>query len=351
MQSGPIRVAAAHVAPEYLDSARSLEKACTLVAEAAGNGARLIVFPEAWVPGFPLWNALRAPIHNHRFFERLAGAALRVPGPGLARLAQCARRHEILVSIGFTEGTEASRGCLWNSNLLIGADGSLLNHHRKLVPTFYEKLSWANGDGAGLRVVETPIGRVGALICGENTNPLARYALIAQGEEMHLASYPPLWPTHDPGDAARYELADAIRIRAAAHSFEAKCFTVVAAGCLGASARAALAELGEEAMRILEGSPHGASMVIDPMGRVVAGPVDGDDDLLLYAEVDVARCVVPKQFHDLSGGYNRFDVFQLGVDRRARRPARFIDEPAVAQESRGSGDGDVEGVQGPESGA
>ena len=99
-----------------------------------------------------------------------------------------ARRHEMVVSIGITEGTDASVGCLWNTNLLIGSDGTILNHHRKLVPTFFEKLVWANGDGRGLRVVATEIGRLGMLICGENTNPLARFALMAQGEQVHMSS-------------------------------------------------------------------------------------------------------------------------------------------------------------------
>jgi aliphatic nitrilase len=99
-----------------------------------------------------------------------------------------AREHCIVVSIGISETSPASVGCLWNSNLLIGTDGVLFNHHRKLVPTFYEKLIWANGDGAGLKVCETEIGKLGMLICGENTNPLARYALIAQGEQIHVSS-------------------------------------------------------------------------------------------------------------------------------------------------------------------
>src|SRR5262249_5987431 len=152
------KVAAAHVAPVFLDTDRSVEKACSVIEEAAGNGARLIAFPEAFLPGFPVWAALEAPIRTHELFKALAASAVAIDGPELARIRQTARRHGAFVSVGFTEGTKTSVGCLWNANVLIGADGAVLNHHRKLVPTYYEKLIWANGDGSGLRVCGTELG-------------------------------------------------------------------------------------------------------------------------------------------------------------------------------------------------
>src|SRR5437899_1510337 len=220
--------------------------------EAARNGAALIAFPETYIPAFPLWSAVAAPIHNHEWFKRLAASALRCPGPELERIAGAARRHGVVVSLGFNEGTADSVGCLWNSNVLIGEDGAILNHHRKLVPTFWEKLTWANGDGAGLRVCETPLGRIGMLICGENTNPLARFALMAQGEQVHVSTYPPVWPTRDPKGGGNYDLPSAIRIRAGAHSFEAKAFNIVASGFMDAAMREELATLGKDAMRVLD---------------------------------------------------------------------------------------------------
>src|SRR5438477_4439735 len=231
------KVAAAHVAPVFLDREKTVEKTIALVEEAARHGAQLIAFPETYVPAFPVWSALTAPIHNHDFFKALAANALRCPGPELARIAAAARRAGIFVSLGFNEGTEASVGCVWNANVLIGDDGAILNHHRKLVPTFWEKLTWANGDGSGLRVVETRLGRIGMLICGENTNPLARFTLMAQGEQVHVSTYPPVWPTADPRGGGNYDLASAIRIRAGAHSFEAKAFNIVASGFMDAAMR------------------------------------------------------------------------------------------------------------------
>ena len=179
-------VAAAHVAPVFLDLRRTVDKVCSLIAEAARHGAQLVVFPETFVPAFPVWCALRSPIHNHDLFCRLAAASVRVDGRELARIADQARTCGVFVSLGFNEGTSISPGCIWNANALIGENGRVLCHHRKIVPTFYEKLVWAPGDGAGLRVCETRLGQLGMLICGENTNPLARYALLAQGEQVQM---------------------------------------------------------------------------------------------------------------------------------------------------------------------
>jgi aliphatic nitrilase len=320
------KLAAAHVAPVFLDTDRSVDKACLVIAEAATHGARLIAFPEVFLPGYPIWAALEAPIRTHEFFKRLAASAIEIDGPELARVRQTAREKGIFVSMGFTEGTKTSVGCLWNANALIGADGAILNHHRKLVPTWYEKLVWAGGDGSGLRVCATELGRIGMLICGENTNPLARFALLADGEQVHISSYPPVWPTHPPDSPGNYDLAQAIRIRAGAHAFEGKVFNVVASSCIDQTMRHAVETvLGKEPLRILEQSPRGISVVIDPTGMPVGDALCRDEGIL-YADIDLAQSVHLKQFHDVVGYYNRFDVFNLSVDRSPRRPATFRDE-------------------------
>ena len=215
---------------------------------------------------------------------------------------------------------------------MIGDEGTILNHHRKIVPTFYEKLVWANGDGAGLRVCETPLGRLGMLICGENTNPLARYTLMAQGEQVHVASYPPIWPTSDPEEDTNCDLAEAIKLRAGAHSFEAKAFTLVVSAFMDEAMRDRLASLGSEAERILEGSPRAVSMLVGPDGRVT-GDSKCEDEGILYGKIDLSKCVVQKQFHDVVGHYNRFDIFNLQVNRSANRPVSFEDENAEGSAS------------------
>ena len=319
-----LKVCAAHVAPIFLDAPATVAKACALIAEAARAGARLIAFPESYVPGFPVWAGVQAPIENHDYFKRLAASSIEVPGPETSQLCDAAREHGIAVSIGISERAPVSVGCLWNANLLVGPDGAILNHHRKLVPTFYEKLIWANGDGAGLRVCDTGFGKLGMLICGENTNPLARYALIAQGEQIHVSSYPPVWPTRPPNQAGRYDLASAIRIRAGAHSFEGKVFNVVASACLDNSLFDALRGLSKSARETLELSPRGVSMVLGPSGEVISDTLC-EAEGLLYQDIDVAECVEPKQFHDIVGYYNRFDVFELTVNRERRAPIRMKD--------------------------
>lgn len=316
-----IRAAAAHLAPVWLDAEATAAKAEDAVAEAARGGAGLVVFPESFLPGFPVWTALAAPILTHEWFRRFAMNSIRADGPEVMRLRRAARRHGIHVSFGFSEATDASVGCLWNSNLLVGPDGAVLNHRRKLVPTYYEKLVWAPGDAEGLRVVETPLGRIGMLICGENTNPLARYALMAEGEQVHLATFPPIWPTRLPGEAAAYDIEEAIRIRCGAHSFEAKCFTLVASAHLDRAASEALSALSPEAARVIERTPRAVSLALGPDGRQIGQ--SQRDEGLLYAEMDIADCVEPKQFHDVVGYYNRFDIFRLEVDRTPRAPIRF----------------------------
>jgi aliphatic nitrilase len=167
------------------------------------------------------------------------------------------------------------------------------------------------------------------LICGENTNPLARYALIAQGEQVHISSYPPVWPTRPSNQPGRYDLASAIRIRAGAHSFEGKVFNVVSSAFLDKASLDAL-DLSREARETLEQSPQAVSMVIGPSGEQVSD-VLCDAEGLLYHEIDVSECVEPKQFHDVVGYYNRFDVFDLRVNRRRVEPIAFNDDSGAAR--------------------
>ncbi|HET9715091.1 MAG TPA: carbon-nitrogen hydrolase family protein [Pseudolabrys sp.] len=317
------KACAAHVAPVFLDANATVQKACSLIAEAAGAGARLIAFPESFIPGFPVWASVQAPIKNHEFFKRLAANSIEIPGPEVTALSHAAREHAITVSIGVSERSPVSVGCLWNSNLLIAEDGTLLNHHRKLVPTFYEKLIWSNGDGHGLRVSDTSIGKIGMLICGENTNPLARFSLMAQGEQVHISSYPPVWPTRQSNEPGRYDLASAIRIRAGAHSFEGKVFNVVSSGFLDSKTLEALRGIDRESRETLEQSPQAVSMVLGPSGEVISDTLC-DSEGLLYQDIDVEHCVEPKQFHDVVGYYNRFDVFDLKVTRKRLAPIEFI---------------------------
>lgn len=193
-----------------------------------------------------------------------------------------------------------------------------MNHRRKLVPTFYEKLVWASGDSAGLQVTDTPIGRIGGLICGENTNPLARYSLIAQGEQIHISSWPALWPTRRPAEGGNDNVA-ANRLRAGAHSFKAKAFGIICAGSMDEEMRDFLVSRDPASAAVLGGSPRTASMFVDPTGTAL-GDMLREEEGIAYAEFDLSQCVEPKQFHDVVGYYNRFDVFSLSVNRNRHEP-------------------------------
>ncbi|OAI63342.1 aliphatic nitrilase [Ralstonia solanacearum] len=327
-----VKVAAVHAAPVFLNREATLQKALAFINEAARNGAELIAFPESFIPGFPVWAALWSPIDNHDWFRKMAANSVLVDGPEIAALAAEAARLGVFVSMGFSESTRVSVGCLWNANVLIGDDGTLLNHHRKLVPTFYEKMVWAPGDGAGLRVADTRIGKIGGLICGENTNPLARYALIAQGEQIHLSSWPAIWPTRKPVSGENFDNLAANRIRASAHSFEAKAFGILCAGYLGRDMVDQLS-IDPRAAEVLEQTPRAATQFISPTGSGL-GDVLQDEEGIAYARFDLNGCVEPKQFHDVVGYYNRFDVFDLKINRRRLAPVTWADD---AQTQRAAG--------------
>lgn len=342
--SAKVRIAACHASPVVLSATETTKKCIALIHEAASNAANLVVFPETYIPAFPVWNSILPPTDNHDFFARLAEESVYSDGEEVQAIRDAAKEKKIFVSVGISEKVRYSSATLFNSNLIIGANGDVLVHHRKLVPTFFEKLSWSPGDGHGLRVVDLSSScRLGALICGENTNPLARYSLMAQGEQLHISTWPPIWPTRDPttsgGTGANYDNVTANRTRAAAHCFEAKCFGVLCAGHLDDAAVDAIVSRSSNAelvSKIVGASPRGATMFLDPNGAPVAGfTVEGGErremeylqaeEGILYADLDMAKCVEGKQYHDVVGGYQRLDVFDLKVDRRRREPAMFRD--------------------------
>lgn len=355
----PFRAATAHVSPHYLNPTDTLRKTLSLIHRAAKNHTSLLTFPESHLPGFPYWPALRAPTSNHALFKRFVQASVYADGEEILAIRRAAREAGVMVSLGLSERGRGSVGRVWNSNLLIGRDGGVLALHRKLVPTFFEKMVWGNGDAGGLRVVEDSTGRdglddggvrarVGVLVCGENTNPLARFALMAQGETVHISSWPAVWPTRalggegvGKGQGRNYDNIAANRMRAAAHCFEAKCFGVMSSGVLDEEAIRICSEGADEpesVRRTLEASPRGASLFLDPTGALLPGfTIDEEgnrkdveflqhEEGILYADMNLEDCIEGKQYHDVVGGYQRYDVFDLKVRRERKDPVTFIDD-------------------------
>ncbi|HLS51399.1 MAG TPA: carbon-nitrogen hydrolase family protein [Burkholderiaceae bacterium] len=314
-----VKVAAVQASPVYLNTHATVSKACDLIAEAASNGAELIAFPEVFIAGYPYWNWIMSPVEGSPWFEKLSRSAIEVPGPEIHRVAQAARQHQVHVVIGINERHKHGIGTLYNTLVFIGPDGKILGRHRKLIPTWAEKLTWANGDGASLRVYDTAIGKLGGLACGENTNTLARFSLLAQGELLHVASYIAL-----PVAPADYNMAEAIKVRAMAHSFEGKLYTIVSCSTISQEIIDAFAESHPESTEMLQRKNSAFSGVIGPDGGVVGEPLI-DAEGIVYADVDLSKCIQPRQMHDIIGHYNRFDIFNLQVNRRPQQAARFID--------------------------
>ena len=273
--------------------------------------------------------------------------AVYADGDEIASLRSAARQNRVTVNIGFTEKARYSTATLFNSNLIIGEDGDVLVHHRKLMPTWTEKLTWSPGDGHGLRIAQTNKGRIGALICGENTNPLARYSLMAQGEQVHISTWPPVWPTRiasksgSAPTAPNYDNVAANRTRAAGHCFEAKCFGIASSCHLSEENIATVVSYVEEpesVAEVLRQSSQAPSMFLTPSGATLPGfTIDEqtgqqstrgllkDEENILYADMDLAQCIEGKQYHDVVGGYQRFDVFDLKVNRTRNVPVQFTE--------------------------
>ncbi|WP_300719815.1 carbon-nitrogen hydrolase family protein [Pseudomonas sp.] len=317
------KAAAVQTAPVFLDTDATVDKVIRLIAEAADNGAQLVAFPEVFVAGYPYWSWIGNPIEGSPWFEKLVRSAIEIPGPEITKIAQAAARHRINVVVGVNERSSKGIGTIYNTLVTISDEGRILGRHRKLVPTWAEKLTWAPGDASALRVHNTSIGPLGALACGENTNTLARFALIAEGELVHVASYISL-PVAPP----EYDMAEAIKVRAAAHSFEGKLFTVVSCSTVSEEIIQALEPDFPKARELLTRRNSAFSGILGPDGRVIGEPLI-DEEGIVYADIDLSRCIQPRQMHDIAGHYNRFDIFNLQVNRRPQASARFDDAAGV----------------------
>ncbi len=298
------KLAAVQAAPVFLDREKTAEKACRLIRAAGREGAKVIGFPECFIPGFPHWFDFRLPRECKGLIKQLFKNSVEVPGPTTDLLCRAAKEAKATVVIGLNERDPGSMGTLFNTQLFIGPDGSILGKHRKLVPTWTERLVHAGGDASTLKIFPTEMGPVSGLICGENTNSFYRMTLLLQGERIHVAS----WPAF-PGRPRQ----DAIEIRTRNYAFEGRCFVISSSGVFSDEMRDLLC-VTDEQKRNTSGS--GAySSIIGPSGDYLAGPDTGAEKIL-YAEVDPETIIDEKISHDLTGHYNRFDLFTLVVDDR-----------------------------------
>ncbi len=312
------KAAAVQASPVFLNVNATVDKACTIIAEAAGNGASLVAFPEVFIAGYPYWNWIMTPVQGSKWYEKLYKNSITVPGPETERLCEAAKEHNCHIVIGVNERGQ-SFGEIYNTNLIINNKGFIVGKHRKLVPTWAEKLTWTGGDGSSLKVYNTEIGPIGTLACGENTNTLARFTLLTQGELIHVANYISL-PVAPPD----YNMAEAIKIRAAAHSFEGKLFTVVSCSTITKEIIDIMKEDVPNAEELLTRKDSAFTGFIGPNGAVIGEPLI-DEEGIVYADIDLLKCIQPKQMHDILGHYNRFDIFDLRVNTAPRKNITFTD--------------------------
>lgn len=318
MEFPKFKAAAVQTSPVFLNAEKTADKAVAFIQEAAANGASLVAFPEVFIAGYPYWNWIMTPVQGSAWYERLYRCSVLANGPEIRQVCDAAKQYNCHVVIGINERGD-SYGEIYNSNLIIDNTGAVIGKHRKLVPTWAEKLTWTSGDGSSLKVYNTDIGPIGTLACGENTNTLARFALLAQGELIHIANYISL-PVAPPD----YNMAEAIKIRAAAHSFEGKLFTVVSCSTISKEIMEVLKQDVSNVEELLTRKNSAFSGIIGPNGAVV-GEALIDDEGIVYADIDLSKCIQPKQMHDILGHYNRFDIFDLRVNVAPTRKITFID--------------------------
>jgi len=300
--------------PVLLDRKKTIDKAIQLIEKAASSGAELIIFPEAFIPGYPAWIWRLRPGGdwgtNEALHARLLDNAVDIGAGDLDPLCASAKKNKVTIVCGLNErDSKLSKATLYNTAVVIGKDGKILNHHRKLMPTNPERMVWGFGDGSGLKVVDTPAGRVGTLICWENYMPLARYSLYSQGVEIYVA------PTYDSGEGWLGTMQHIAR--------EGRCWVVCSGVALtNSDIPADFPERDTLYPATEEWINPGDSAVVAPGGEIVAGPMRQEKGIL-FADIDVKRVGIAKRDLDITGHYSRPDIFTLGVNTRPQSPIEF----------------------------
>jgi len=312
------KAAAIQASPIFLDAKATTKKACDLIKEASNNGARLIAFPEVFIPAYPYWSWIMSPVQGSKYFEQLYLNSVDMDGPEVKLLCEAAKTNNCYLVIGVNEKGPKKLGTIYNTNITIDSNGKILGRHRKLVPTWAEKLVWSGGDGSSLNVHDTDIGVLGTLACGENTNPLARFTLISQGEQVHVANYIGL-----PTAPKEYNMAEAIKLRGMTHSFEGKIYTIISCSTVSEEIITEMETVVPEARALLTRENGAFSGIIGPDGNLIGEGLT-DEEGIVYAEIDLNKCIQPKQMHDILGHYNRFDIFDLRVNNKQQKPIKFV---------------------------
>ncbi|MEE9252320.1 MAG: carbon-nitrogen hydrolase family protein [Thermodesulfobacteriota bacterium] len=329
-----VKAAVVQAAPVFMDKERTIDKACRLIREAGRNGAELVAFSEAFIPGYPAYYTVgyETPPHDWTdFMVALQDNSVLIPGDDTAALGEAAKEAGAYVVIGCNElDDRAGSRTLYNSLLFIGRDGEVLGRHRKLVPTYTERLYWGQGDGSDIRVFDTEIGRIGGLICWENHMTLIRAAMIHRAEDFHIAVWPGNWKRGDTKlidadtspEGGEAVLQSLIKV----HAFEAGAFVLSVCGYLTKEDFPEKWERLAESDHINYDWARGGSAIVNPGGRYLVGP-DFEKDAILYAECWANQIKAVKAVFDSLGHYARWDVAQLAVREEGWEPEVPMKDP------------------------
>ncbi len=311
-----IRVAAVQAAPVFLEKEATIEKACRLIAEAGQNGAKLVVFPESFIPTFPYWSNYHPEGPPWaRTFTKLFKNSVVIPSPDTEILGQAAKKAGAYVVMGLNERDRLYGGTLYNTLLFLDPEGRILGKHRKLMPTHHERMYWGCGDGSGLNVYPTALGKLGGLICYEHHMTLSKYALFAQGEQIHCAVWPG-WPGNP-----KYDNLEIVHTACRQYAFEGQCFVICACGWIHPEMIPDEFEFKDE----MDCRSRGGSTIITPLGSLLTEPLV-DQEGIVYADLKMDLIIKAKAFVDCTGHYARWDVLNINLNRRPYR--------AIASSSR-----------------
>lgn len=326
----PFLAAAVQAAPVFLDREATVLKTLSLINEAARRGAKLIAFPECWIPGYPWWVWLDAPAWGMQFVARYDAQAMAARGPDTVRIAACAKANKITVVLGYTE---KSGGSLYIAQLLIGEQGEIIASRRKLKATHVERTVFGEGDGSDLKVYDTAVGRLGALCCWEHLSPLNKYALFSQNEQIHVGS----WPSFSIYEGSAYALGPEVNTSISRiYAVEGGCFVIAPSSLITPEIRDMLCDTEQKRQMLKLGG--GAARIFGPDGRSLAEPLAPDEEGILYAQIEPAQIALAKAAADPIGHYSRPDVVRLLFNPEPQRRVEFFSglEPGDAQKPAAS---------------